>query len=65
MLGNVDFYSPEHCRKLDPEFDAQNVLFLNGIEFLRPIVTATKAEIAKMASGEFDFDPPLPDAPQK
>jgi hypothetical protein len=63
MLGNVDFNSPEQCRKLDPELDAQNVLFLNGIAFLGPIVAATKAEIAKMASG--DFDPPLPDLPQK
>jgi hypothetical protein len=64
MLGHVDFNSPEQCRRLDPELDAQNVLFLNGIGFLGPLVTATKAQLAKMASGEFDLEPPLPEAPQ-
>jgi hypothetical protein len=49
MLANVDFNSPEQCQMLDPELDAQNVLFLNGIAFLGPIVTATKEAIAKMA----------------
>lgn len=65
MVGSVDFNSPEQCRKLDPEPDAQNELFLNGLAFLAPIVTDTQTEIAKLASGEFDFDPPLPDAPEK
>jgi hypothetical protein len=63
MLGNVDFNSPDQCRKLDLELDAQNGLFLNGIEFLGPIVTATRAKIAELASGELMFDPPLPDEP--
>ena len=61
MLGNVDFNSIEQCRKLDPDLDEQNVLFLKGIAFLGPIVTATKEAIAEMASGEPVFDPPLPE----
>jgi hypothetical protein len=63
MLGSVDFNSIEQCRKLDPDLDAQNVLFLKGIAFLGPIVTATKEVIAEMASGELAFDP-LPERPR-
>jgi hypothetical protein len=51
MLADVDFNSPEQCRKLDPDLDAQNVLFLKGINFLAPVVTAAKEAIAEMASG--------------
>jgi hypothetical protein len=64
MFGSVDFNSIEQCRKLDPDLDAQNVLFLRGIAFLGPIVTATKEAIAEMASGEMVFDPPLPEKPR-
>jgi hypothetical protein len=63
MLGSVDFNSIEQCRKLDADLDAQNVLFLKGIAFLGPIVTATKEAIAEMASGEVIFDPSLPEKP--
>jgi hypothetical protein len=65
MLGNVDFNSIEQCRRLDPDLDAQNVLFLKGIEFLGPVVTATKGAIAEMASGELVFDPPLAGKPSE
>jgi hypothetical protein len=64
MLGHVDFSSPEQCRKLGIELDAQNSLFLNGIAFLRPLVTGVQATIAAMASGELVFDPPLPEVPR-
>ena len=63
MLGSVDFNSIEQCQKLDPDLDAQNVLFMKGIAFLGPIVTAVKEAIAEMASGELVFDPPLPERP--
>jgi hypothetical protein len=62
MLGYVDFNSPEQCRKLDIELDAQNVLFQKGIAFLLPIVTGIDLVIAAIASGELTFDPPLPNA---
>jgi hypothetical protein len=64
MLAKVDFNSPEQCQKLDPELDAQNVLFLNSIAFLGPIVTATQAEIARIATGELELCPLPPDASQ-
>jgi hypothetical protein len=50
MLAHVDFNSPEQCQELDLDLDAQNVLFLNGIAFLGPIVTAAREAIAEMAS---------------
>jgi hypothetical protein len=64
MLGSVDFNSIEQCQRLDPDLDAQNALFLKGIAFLGPIVTATKEAIAEMASGELVFAPPLPERPR-
>jgi hypothetical protein len=50
MLARVDFNSPEQCRRLDLELDAQNVLFLECIAFLGPIVTAAQEAIAEAAS---------------
>jgi hypothetical protein len=60
MLAHVDFGSVGQCNKLDIELDAQNDLFLAGIDFLRPVVVAAKEEISKIVSGEVQFEPPLP-----
>jgi hypothetical protein len=65
MLATVDFNSCDQCRKLDLELDAQNVLFLKGIAFLRKMVSVTHMGLSAMASVEFASDPLLPGAQSK
>jgi hypothetical protein len=65
MLAKVDFDQPDQCQKLSLELDAQNGLFLDGIAFLAPIVTAAQEAIAEMASNIESSIPPLSDAPRK
>jgi hypothetical protein len=54
MLATVDFNSPEQCRKLNLDLDAQNVLFLKGMAFLREMVTVAHLGLSFMASDEFN-----------